>query len=272
MTVELIESPKSKDAELWANTMLPPPESLPDYSKIQTEDNKPVDNRFAEKQQRLLVEPIDLNRDLYAGRTVEICANVGLFNVAKMPCVAPDVLFALDTDPAEGTIHEKHNRSYFIWEMGKSPDVVIEIVSETVNEEDTTKLKHYAKIGVPFYVIFDPEFHLSNTELRVFALHAGQYQLLKEPMFPSLGIGLTMWEGTYAGVHGRWLRWCRLDGSLIETGAEMRAVKEAFIALQKEQLTQKDQQLTQKDQQLSEQAEQIIELQKALRLAQEKAK
>jgi hypothetical protein len=31
---------------------------------------------------------------------------------------------------------------------------------------------------------------------------------------------VTLWEGTFEGLHGTWLRWCDQDGIVIPTGAE----------------------------------------------------
>ena len=39
-------------------------------------------------------------------------------------------------------------RAHFVWEFGKVPDVVIEIVQQK-GEEKGTKRREYARIGVP---------------------------------------------------------------------------------------------------------------------------
>jgi hypothetical protein len=31
---------------------------------------------------------------------------------------------------------------------------------------------------------------------------------------------VTLWEGTFEGLHGTWLRWCNQDSIVIPTGAE----------------------------------------------------
>ena len=51
----------------------------------------------------------------------------------------------------------KSHRSYFVWEYGKVPDVVIEVVSNREGGEDSDKLAAYAQIKIGYYVIFDPE-------------------------------------------------------------------------------------------------------------------
>jgi hypothetical protein len=37
---------------------------------------------------------------------------------------------------------------------------------------------------------------------------------------PAVGLGLTLWRGSFEGTDASWLRWCDQDGSIIPTGAE----------------------------------------------------
>ncbi|MEJ7710038.1 MAG: hypothetical protein WKF84_09295 [Pyrinomonadaceae bacterium] len=55
-------------------------------------------------------------------------ANVGLFPSVHQPPLVPDVFLSLDVEVADDW-YEKSHRSYFFWEFGKAPEVVIEIVS-----------------------------------------------------------------------------------------------------------------------------------------------
>jgi len=65
---------------------------------------------------------------------------------------------------------QKQNRSYFFWEFGKPPEVVIEIVSNTISNKLGSKLKDYARIGVAYYAVFDPLEQLEATVLQVYQL------------------------------------------------------------------------------------------------------
>ena len=62
-------------------------------------------------------------------------------------------MLSLDVTAPEdwGTI-----RSYFVWEFGKTPDVVIEIVSNRKGEEKGTKRTEYARAGVPDDISMTP--------------------------------------------------------------------------------------------------------------------
>ena len=72
------------------------PEDYPNIDDLVIEDGKPVDNIFAEKQQRLLVDPL---YNSWAGpsdgREFLALANVGLFRAPKQPCLSPDVMLSL---------------------------------------------------------------------------------------------------------------------------------------------------------------------------------
>jgi hypothetical protein len=37
---------------------------------------------------------------------------------------------------------------------------------------------------------------------------------------PKVGLGLTLWTGSYEGVTVEWLRWCDEEGNLLLTGEE----------------------------------------------------
>ena len=111
-------------------------------------------------------------------------------------------------------------RSYFVWEFGKAPDVVIEIVSNTKGEEKGTKRRDYARIGIPYYIIYDPRQILRGDVLEVYELRAREYERRADTWLPNVGLGVTLWPGVFEGQHYTWLRWCDQEGKVIPTGAE----------------------------------------------------
>lgn len=191
----------------------------PDIEHLITEDDKPI-NIFSEKQQRLLTEP------LYSswagpgeGRTFVAMANVGVFYMTKSPAIVPDALLSLDVELPE-ELWRKEHRSYFIWEYGKPPDVVIEIVSNKIGEEDGEKLKKYARMRVMYYLVFDPEQQISDEVLRIYQLKGLNYIKRDSTYFPEVKLGVTLWEGMFEDFHTTWLRWADAQGNLIPTGKE----------------------------------------------------
>jgi len=189
----------------------------PDISHIETEDDTPVDNIFSAKQQRLLVE------SLYSSLPIDYPfladTNVGIFYQLHSPPIVPDMMLSLEVEVNDDW-WPKENRSYFIWEFGKPPDVVIEVVSNKKGGELARKLRDYARIGARYYVIFDPQHAIQESTLAVYELHVRGYQLRSDYLLPEVELSLTVWEGLYEGGHGPWLRWCDLNGVLVLTGAE----------------------------------------------------
>lgn len=216
-----------------------------DISDLAIEDDTPVDNLQSEKQQRLLVEP------LYSSKPLPLpflaAANVGLFYKLKGDPIVPDVMLSLGVQCADD-FSQKQNRSYFVWEFGKLPEVCIEIVSNAEGDELTLSRKSqqkgrtiakkdlYAQIRIPYYVVFDPlkqiqgEYEMNGALLRVWWNAAGRYVELTPPegvsvgrsaWLEEVGLGLTLWSGQFEeDVTRTWLRWCDRNGQVIPTGAE----------------------------------------------------
>lgn len=202
----------------------------PDISAIVTEDDEPLDNFGSEKQQRLLTEPLYSSwsgpppDEEGAPRPFVVAANVGLFAAVKQPPIVPDIFVSLDAKIAADFWEKKH-RTYFVWEFGKPPEIAIEIVSNKEGGELTKKRARYARIRVAHYVVWDPAGIYDPPNLRAFEIRGDLYVPMERAFFPTLGLGLVPWEGSFEGTPATWLRWCTEDGALVPTGAE-RAVAE----------------------------------------------
>jgi Uma2 family endonuclease len=212
------------------------PEDYPNVDNLITEDDTPLDSIYTEKQLRLLTEP------LYSswagpgeGRPFAALANVGLFYAVGQPPFVPDAMLSLDVRIPDD-MQEKNNRSYFAWVVGKMPDVIVELVSDRRGGEDTLKLRAYARLGIPYYVIFDPANLLDGGVLRVLELHGRRYQPMASAWMDQVGLGLTLWQGMYEDGEALWLRWCDREGQVIPTGRE--------LAEQERQRTEQERQRT----------------------------
>ena len=222
-----------------------------DISHLVIEDDTAVDNFQSEEQQRLLVEPI------YSSKALPMpflaAANVGLFYKLKADPIVPDVLLSVGVQRPDD-FSQRQNRSYFVWEFGKVPEVCIEIVSNQEGDELTLSKKSrqkgktiakkelYAQIGVRYYVVFDPLKQIQGADemdgalLRVWSISPDGYPELTSPhgireigqsvWLNAAGIGLTLWEGQFEEEVTRlWLRWCDRIGRVIPTGAEGREIE-----------------------------------------------
>jgi Uma2 family endonuclease len=78
-------------------------------------------------------------------------------------------------------------RTYKLWEEGKAPSFVIEVTSESTQEEDTVeKMGKYARLGVEEYFLFDPLGEYLSPPLRGFRLEGGRYVVLPSQLDGSL--------------------------------------------------------------------------------------
>jgi Uma2 family endonuclease len=192
-----------------------------DISHIITEDDTPVANLLSEKQQRLLTTT--LYSSFQPGAPFIATANVGLFYAIYQPPLVPDALLSLNAKISPDW-EQKKNRSYFVWEVGKVPEVVIEIVSNAVGNELGSKLDKYAGIGVAYYVVFDPYHYLGDELLYVFQRVGPTYQRQSSLWLAQVNLGLTLWSGQFEEKeYDQWLRWCDESGQVLLTGDERAA-------------------------------------------------
>lgn len=156
-----------------------------DASHLVTEDDTPVDNFFSERQMDLWVDTLYASwRGPMAHRPFMAMANVALYFALRQQPLVPDVLISLDVEPPTD-VWKKENRSYFIWEYGKPPDVVVEIVSSRKGQELGYKLNQYARLGIAYYIVYDPIRLLSNKILHVYTRKDARYQESKKTWLPA---------------------------------------------------------------------------------------
>jgi Uma2 family endonuclease len=179
-----------------------------------------VDNSYVERLYKLLTEPLYLSWHPPGGqdRPYLALANVGWFHTSGEPPVVPDVMLSLDVVPRDPRTRE--GRSYFQWLLGKPPDLAIEVVSDLRADEDGEKMRLYARLGLGYYVIHDPDDRLGGGMLRVFELRGKRFARIEPDWIEDLGLGLTLWSGRYLDIDATWLRWCDRDGVVLTTGAE----------------------------------------------------
>ena len=180
-----------------------------------------MDNPYVERQCRLLVDSLYASWGQEKQQSFVAMTNVGLFFAPHQPPLVPDVLVSLDVAlPAD--LRKKEHRSYFIWLYGQPPTLIIEIVSDRRGGETTLKMQRYIRIGVRYYVIYDPDDLLREGVLRVLELQGSHYEPVKGNYLSEIDLGLTFWQGTYQGAEESWLRWCDRQGRVFLTAQEGR--------------------------------------------------
>lgn len=135
----------------------------------------------------------------------------------------PDFFVVLDTE-------RKPRRSWMIWEEGKYPNIIIELLSPSTAEIDKGfKKKLYQDTFRTFdYFWFDPE----TLEFAGFHLVDGKYQPL-EPN--SQGWLWSQQLELFLGVHNSQLRFFSSDSKLLPTPEEVATEAETLLAKYREQ-------------------------------------
>lgn len=242
------------------------------WDAIITEDCTPVDDYTTEQHRGLLTNTLyDSWVHSVYGKAFIVAADVGIFSSPDEPPIVPDFFLSLGvTKPTDR--RPKRNRSYFIWEVGKVPAVVVEIVSNQEGEEEGYKKRRYADLGIRYYAVFDPLHEVNSQTLRLYQLQddhdANHYVEMSDHWMPEVELGLMVWHGEHQGVYGEWLRWCDQNGVPIPTGQE-RVEQEQLRAEQERQRAEQEQLRANQERQRAEQ-ERLRAEQERLRAEQER--
>ncbi|ACK69051.1 protein of unknown function DUF820 [Gloeothece citriformis PCC 7424] len=218
--------------------------SLPKGEHLPGSDDTPVDNEtqnFIPNLLLFLLKLIWANRhDWFFGVDMALYHTTG---VSPLVPVVPDGFLSLGVDRFKG---EKTRKSYVLWEEKEIvPSLVLEIVSQTPGGEYESKLSIYGKLGVLYYLIYNPDFWQRDRHLpfEVYRLVNGTYQLqIGEPYWmPEIGLGIG--RGNYQDGEKTLevLYWYNQQGQRYLTAeeratqAEERAIQAEERAIQAEQ-------------------------------------
>ena len=135
--------------------------------------------------------------------------------------------------------------SYVIWkENWIVPILTLECLSQTYGKEYGKKMSDYAKLGVLYYVIYNPHYYKrdKHAPLEIYRLANGQYMLcIGQPFFmKELGLAIGHESGTYREWQRDWLYWYNKSRTRLLTAEERAQVafsegeqKKAFEAAHK---------------------------------------
>ena len=207
---------KDIPGESWPWGVPVPPSS----DELPSDDGEPMETELHGKQMDLT---LDYGRWLLRDREAYVAGNMAFYFSAtqakKNDFKAPDLMFVLD-------VPRRVRKSWVIWEEGgRTPDVVIELLSESTAQVDLGRKKDlYAFLRVRDYFVFDP----LTGELRGWTNASGHFEpLARDPdgRLPCAALGVTLGtlDATYADVRATWLRFFLPDGTLVPTSAEAEA-------------------------------------------------
>jgi Uma2 family endonuclease len=197
--------------------------ALPTTDELPCSDDTPVDNEdqnFLPNILLFLLNSIWANRmDWYFGVDMGVYHTTGVN--PRVP-VVPDAFLSVGVERKKGG---KSRKSYAVWEEnGVVPIFTLEMVSHTPGGEYDEKLDIYIKLGVLYYVIYNPEFWRRDQHqpFEVYKLIDGNYQLqIGEPyLMPELGLGIGRDQAIIAGIQQEFLCWYDERGNRYLTDAE----------------------------------------------------
>jgi Uma2 family endonuclease len=191
------------------------------------DDGEPMETERHRAQMNLLIDTL---RESWRDRAdIYVAGNMAIYfsetQARRNDFRAPDFFVVLDTERRE-------RKRWVVWEEeGRTPDVIVEITSESTEHVDRgTKMAIYARVlRVPFYAIFDP--FLSRLDaFRLDAAHRSYLPIDRDERgycwCEPLGLWLGVVEGVWKEVEAPWLRWIDSQGSILLADGE-RAVREA---------------------------------------------
>jgi Uma2 family endonuclease len=207
----------------------------PTQADLPYDDGAPMESQRHQLQMELLLDGLRLwlegREDGFVGGNMFVYYS--LAQVRNRDFKGPDVFVALGVPKGE-------RRSWVCWEEDKTPDVVIELLSESTIAADKGEKKriYQDRMHVPEYFWYDP---FNPADWEGFQLVRGTYQPIAADgegrrMSELLGLSLVPVVGTYKEVEATWLRWATVAGDLLPTDAE-RAEQQAAIAIARNLLT-----------------------------------
>src|SRR2546421_1219164 len=128
-------------------------EGWPTADDLPYSDGIPMDSQRQVLQMDLLKDALYLawaeREDFFVGANMFLYYS--LEQVRNRDFLGPDVFVALN-------VPRRERKSWVMWQEGKCPDVVIELLSETTAERDKTEKKaiYQDQVGVPEYFWYDP--------------------------------------------------------------------------------------------------------------------
>lgn len=199
---------------------------LPTSDELPDSDGLPVDNEL----HTLVTNLLGLILGFIWGQRFDwfFGVNMGIYHTTginpRVPIV-PDGFLSLGIERIRGN---QLRKSYVVWEEKDIiPILVLEIVSQTPGGEYDDKISIYAKLGVLYYVIYNPDFWRRDQQepFEIYQLVNGSYQRqIGEPFWmPEIGLGIGREIGSHRGLQREWLYWFDQRGNRILTPEELLA-------------------------------------------------
>jgi Uma2 family endonuclease len=222
------------------------PQHLPNSDELISSDDIPVDNEDQNFVPNILMFLLEYwwrsREDWFFGVDMGIYHTTGLN--PRVP-VVPDGFLSLGVARRKGG---RSRNSYVVWEENEVvPILTLEVVSQTPGGEYEEKLDIYSRLGVKYYVIYNPRFwrREGHLPLEVYRLVEGVYQLqMGEPFWmPELGLGIGRCVLPSDPLAREILSWFNEKGDRYLSAEEQEQQRTAQERLAKEQAQQRAERL-----------------------------
>lgn len=197
-------------------------DSLPTQDDLPYSDGEEMETERHRRQMELLIN--SLEPWLFERQEGYVSGNMFVYyslkQIRTQDFKGPDVFVVLNVPRGE-------RKSWVSWQEGKTPDIVIELLSESTATYDKTVKKqlYQNQLKVAEYFWYDPH---NPDDWAGFRLNGGTYSALvlddkQRFISQELGLALVRWSGVYHHVEATWLRWATIKGDLLPLPEEREA-------------------------------------------------
>ncbi len=200
-------------------TMLPGGIEMPPLEdELPYSDGEPTESEKHLSQMTLLIQTLTHYYNDLGRKDVAIHGNLAMYfsleQAEKQSFRAPDFFVALGTKP-----RATHRKSWVMWQEGRSPNLVIELLSDSTkaNDRGIKKEIYQDVLRVPEYILHDVDRnvfeayrlrgngskHLNYEEVELYKTEYSDVVF----MSAELDLELVLWEGEYDCRWDTWLRW-----------------------------------------------------------------
>lgn len=192
----------------------------PTQEDLPYDDGIPMETQRHKDQIEVLINALvpwlEKRSDGYVGGNMFVYFSVE--QVRNQDYRGPDFFAVLGVPKGE-------RKSWVVWQEGKAPDVVIELLSPSTADKDKNekKLIYQNQLRASEYFWFDP---FDPEDWEGFILEGSVYQPIPineqgQRISRTLELALVLWQGSFKDVEATWLRWATLDGKLLPLPEEM---------------------------------------------------
>jgi Uma2 family endonuclease len=244
------------------------PLSLPTQDQLPGDDGVPMETQRHKLQMDILIDTLlswlEAREDGYVGGNMFVYFSAA--QLRNQDFKGPDFFAVLG-------VPKQERKSWVVWEEGKAPDVIVELLSESTQQQDKTTKKdiYQDQLRVPEYFWYDP---FNPEDWAGFKLQNGVYQPLeldeRERLISErLSLALVRWQGTYKGVETVWLRWETLEGELLPTPQEIATEAQQEAAQAQQEAAQAQQEAAQAQQEAAQAQQEAAQAQQEAAQAQQ---